>query len=531
MFGFKNYAAIILVFLFCLSAHAQHDWEMSITVDNQYEIYFGDQFLSVPTFVGGDNNFSDVETFSITGVDPSAFLYVVTASDFSVAQGFLGSFLNLTTSETFETSAASGSQWEVFPAGKFLQQLNAIDSSFPVGSWPASVQPTVAQIQTAVSYATNNSLWVPPASAPNYANSDNPSPWSTISGISGSAEWIWHDSGLDTSTGGLPVPFRGFNHEEFLIFRIAGTAASQECTFESNNLLCDLDGEGQPTGDFVITGEFTNLQDIPGTHLFLLPNATPQGVEVCFGNGQQGMQIDPPLNNGDSYEVGSDLSNFNAIIVKNAMPGDEVCFTMTLLGENGVECCTLEACFVMPPCDCLQVDRRFDEISEVVCNADGTVDFSYSFQLTNLFGMDVFHSFLGSLGDELFLPDFFDLLAANGNVALAQGQSVQLKTAVTGAMPGDLVDFLITIHNEDLSECCTRPHDVLAPECEDAGSQKNVILLGDMNVDGVVNLIDVQPFVELLSSGVFMANGDVNEDGAFDLNDVAPFVGLLTGSP
>ena len=305
----------------------------------------------------------------------------------------------------------------------------------------------------------------------------------------------------------------------------------EECTFESNNLLCDLDGDGQPTGDFVVTGEFTNMQDIPGTHLFLFPNATPQGVEVCFGNGQQGMQIDPPLNNGDSYEVGSDLSNSNAIIVKNAMPGDEVCFTMTLLGENGVECCTLEACFVMPPCDCLQVDRRFDEISDVVCNADGTVDFSYSFQLTNLFGMDVYHSFLGSLGDELFLPDFFDLLAANGNMPLLQGQSVQLKTVVTGAMPGDLVDFLITIHNEDLSECCTRPHDVLALECEDADGQNNMILLGDMNVDGVVDLIDVQPFVELLSSGVFMANGDVNEDGAFDLNDVAPFVGLLTGSP
>ena len=86
-------------------------------------------------------------------------------------------------------------------------------------------------------------------------------------------------------------------------------------------------------------------------------------------------------------------------------------------------------------------------------------------------------------------------------------------------------------HNEDLSECCTRPHDVLALECEDADGQNNMILLGDMNVDGVVDLIDVQPFVELLSSGVFMANGDVNEDGAFDLNDVAPFVGLLTGSP
>ena len=307
-------------------------------------------------------------------------------------------------------------------------------------------------------------------------------------------------------------------------------APPAECAFESNNILCELDATGQPTGDFAITGTFTNLQDIPGTHLFLFPGATPAGVDVCFGNGQQGMQIDPPLNNGDSYEVGSDLSNSNAIIVKNAMPGDEVCFTMTLLGENGVECCTLEACFEMPPCDCLQVDRRFDQISEIVCNADGTINFSYSFQLTNLFGMDVYHSFLGSLGDELFLPDYFDLFAANGNAPLAQGQSVQLKTVVTGALPGDLVDFLITVHNEDLSECCTRPHDVMAPECDDAGGQ-GVVLLGDMNFDGVVDLIDIGPFVQLISSGNFMANGDINEDGAIDLNDIAPFVELLTGNP
>ncbi len=299
----------------------------------------------------------------------------------------------------------------------------------------------------------------------------------------------------------------------------------EECTFVSNNFLCDLDGDGQPTGDFVITGEFTNLQDIPGTHLFLFPNATPQGVEVCFGNGQQGMQIDPPLNNGDSYEVGSDLSNSNAIIVKNAMPGDEVCFTMTLLGENGVECCTLEACFVMPPCDCLQVDRRFDEISDVVCNADGTVDFSYSFQLTNLFGMDVYHSFLGSLGEELFLPDFFDLLAANGNMPLLQGQSVQLKTVVTGAMPGDLVDFLITIHNEDLSECCTRPHDVVAPVCDFEEPDE---IKGDVNCDGVVNLLDVGPFVDVITGGgPYNVKADVNCDGVNDLLDVQPFVALL----
>ena len=306
-----------------------------------------------------------------------------------------------------------------------------------------------------------------------------------------------------------------------VLLRSSSFATNDECSFESNNILCDLDAMGQPTGDYVITGTFTNMQDIPGTHLFMPLNAiSPQGVQVCFGNGQQGMQLVPPLNNGDIYEVGSDLSNSNAIVVKNAMPGDEVCFTMTLIGDNGVECCTLEACFIMPPCDCLQVDRRFDEISQVVCNPDGTVDFSYSFQLTNLFGMDVYHCFLGSLGNELFVPDYFDLTVS----PLAQGQSVQLTTVIQGAQPSDLVDFLLTIHNEDLSDCCTRPHDVVAPICE------TDVLKGDVNCDGMVDLLDVAPFVDVISGGgPYNEKADVNCDGVNDLLDVQPFVALLSG--
>ena len=53
------------------------------------------------------------------------------------------------------------------------------------------------------------------------------------------------------------------------------------------------------------------------------------------------------------------------------------------------------------------------------------------------------------------------------------------------------------------------------------------VLLGDVNLDGVVNLLDVQPFVVLLGSGEFQAEADVNQDGAVNLLDVDPFIGLL----
>ena len=52
-------------------------------------------------------------------------------------------------------------------------------------------------------------------------------------------------------------------------------------------------------------------------------------------------------------------------------------------------------------------------------------------------------------------------------------------------------------------------------------------LLGDINLDGEVNMADVNPFVELLINRQFLAEADINQDGAVNLLDVRPFVGLL----
>ena len=54
-------------------------------------------------------------------------------------------------------------------------------------------------------------------------------------------------------------------------------------------------------------------------------------------------------------------------------------------------------------------------------------------------------------------------------------------------------------------------------------------ILGDVNCDGSVDLLDVSPFVDLLISGEFSEKADINTDGAVDLLDVGPFVDLLAG--
>lgn len=54
-------------------------------------------------------------------------------------------------------------------------------------------------------------------------------------------------------------------------------------------------------------------------------------------------------------------------------------------------------------------------------------------------------------------------------------------------------------------------------------------LLGDVNCDGAVDLLDVQPFVDLLTANEFSNKADINEDGAVNLLDVGPFVMILSG--
>ena len=54
-------------------------------------------------------------------------------------------------------------------------------------------------------------------------------------------------------------------------------------------------------------------------------------------------------------------------------------------------------------------------------------------------------------------------------------------------------------------------------------------IVGDVNCDGDVNLLDVAPFVDLLSAGEYSFKADINGDGSVDLLDVAPFIDLLSG--
>ena len=55
------------------------------------------------------------------------------------------------------------------------------------------------------------------------------------------------------------------------------------------------------------------------------------------------------------------------------------------------------------------------------------------------------------------------------------------------------------------------------------------LVLGDVNGDGIVSLLDVDPFVEAIESGDYVIQADINCDGEVNLLDVSLFVALLSG--
>ena len=52
-------------------------------------------------------------------------------------------------------------------------------------------------------------------------------------------------------------------------------------------------------------------------------------------------------------------------------------------------------------------------------------------------------------------------------------------------------------------------------------------VLGDVNMDGVVDFFDIQPFISVLSSRTFQAEADIDGNGVVDFFDIQPFIGLL----
>ena len=56
------------------------------------------------------------------------------------------------------------------------------------------------------------------------------------------------------------------------------------------------------------------------------------------------------------------------------------------------------------------------------------------------------------------------------------------------------------------------------------------VLLGDVNLDGVVDFLDISSFIAVLSGAGFQDEADCDENGVVDFLDIAAFIAILGGS-
>ena len=57
------------------------------------------------------------------------------------------------------------------------------------------------------------------------------------------------------------------------------------------------------------------------------------------------------------------------------------------------------------------------------------------------------------------------------------------------------------------------------------------VLKGDLNLDGMVTFLDINPFIGVLSANEFQAEADCNCDGLVSFLDINPFIQILAGNP
>ena len=138
-------------------------------------------------------------------------------------------------------------------------------------------------------------------------------------------------------------------------------------------------------------------------------------------------------------------------------------------------------------------------------------------------------------GNNPFANDFiFGDVFTNGfmltcEVSIAPGESVGLMHYAT--LIKDAKDRTNDIVFADLfsDSLVDSPYTVgLTPSQVLSIDNFDVILRGDVNCDGAVNLLDIQPFVDAVTSGQFDEKADTNQDGVVNLLDVDWFVFALT---
>lgn len=185
-------------------------FQVDITADNSFSLYYGSEDGSSLAWVGSDYEWKTEHTYTFD-LPNSYFIYVVTQSDLLVAQGFLGQFTNLENNTRFYTQDP---QWQVTATGRY--------GAAPYDGSAASFLELATQLQLANQGNNPSNGWV----APTAGATNGTYPWThNGSNIDSDARWIWY-----SSDGRTDPTLGGYNHDEYLIFRISVDAKEPTTT-------------------------------------------------------------------------------------------------------------------------------------------------------------------------------------------------------------------------------------------------------------------------------------------------------------
>ena len=201
-----------------------------------------------------------------------------------------------------------------------------------------------------------------------------------------------------------------------------------------------VDDNGNATFSYQIT-----IQNITNETLheayFLLPN----GKQANPGN----IIFSPPVPPLGTVTLST--------VISGGKPGEECCFRLSVHNEDFTECCVKEIC-VTVPCEvpCLEIIKK--SIECIGFDDNGNATFSYQVTIQNLSNETLHEAYFlmpngkqANPGNIIFSPPIPPLGTAT------------LSTVISRGKPGEECCFRLSVHNEDLTECCVKEICVTVP--------------------------------------------------------------------
>lgn len=223
-----------------------------------------------------------------------------------------------------------------------------------------------------------------------------------------------------------PTDKRGIGSLE--IYKKTCGQQSMACAeVKAEGISCKPDGKGS----FSYTFTVKNNTGTPVHSVLLTPTT---GSSVTFSNQQ--ITFASPLQSGNT-------SAPQTVTIGNVKPGQDICFTVTLMSKEG-PCCTIKVCLTLPFC-CAQILK---ESVAPVKGAPGT--YTYTFTIQNQSNNPAEHLYLYPPPGVTMTPSYFAL-----SPALAIGNTFTGTVTISGAKPGTQLCFSLSLHTSEMKECCT----------------------------------------------------------------------------